>query len=179
MEIFNFKNRDFGLMDEIPQASERQDYDESDEQFYHKALAGALRAVSAIIITMVILLLLCLCSGCSPKIIEREVVKTDTCFIQKERRDSIYLKDSVYVREWIQGDTVRIETLRWRDRWRERIVRDTSYVSVRDTIKITTTREVAKPLSSWQSFQIWVGRLALIAITMLLIVFIINKKGIR
>lgn len=107
-----FKNRDFGLMDEIPQPPERQDYDESDEEFYRKALNGALRAVSSIIITMVILFLLCLCCGCSPKIIEREVIKTDTCFIQKERRDSIYLKDSVYVKEWIQGDTVRLETTR-------------------------------------------------------------------
>lgn len=76
----------------------------------------------------------------------------------------------------MQGDTVRIETLRWRDRWRERIIRDTSYVAVRDTIRVTTTREVAKPLSSWQSFQIWTGRLALIAITLTMAIVIIRRR---
>ena len=137
--------------------------------------AGCLGGMVMLVVMFIAFAIIAIFTGCSPKIIEREVVKTDTCFIQKERRDSIYLKDSVYVKEWIQGDTVRIETLRWRDRWRERIIRDTSYVAVRDTIKITTTREVAKPLSSWQSFQIWVGRIALIVLIAFVVVYVRKK----
>ena len=138
--------------------------------------AGCLSSIIFIVVMFIVFSIMALLSGCSPKIIEREVIKTDTCFIQKERRDSIYLKDSIYVKEWISGDTVRIETLRWRDRWRERIVKDTAYVSMRDTIKVTTTREVAKPLSSWQQFQIWAGRLALIAIALALGIFALKKR---
>ena len=145
------------------------------EDFEAMTSAGCLGGMVFVVVMFIAFTIMVMLSGCSPKIIEREVVKTDTCFIQKERRDSIYLKDSVYVKEWIQGDTVRIETLRWRDRWRERIVRDTSYVSVRDTIKITTTREVAKPLSSWQNFQIWCGRLTLIALIAIAAVYFIPE----
>ena len=138
--------------------------------------AGCLGGAAFVVMMFIAFTIMALLSGCSPKIIEREVVKTDTCFIQKERRDSIYLKDSVYVKEWIQGDTVRIETLRWRDRWRERIIRDTAYIASHDTIRVTTTREVAKPLSSWQSFQIWTGRLALIAIAITIGIIIIRRR---
>ena len=138
--------------------------------------AGCLSGIIFVVVMFIVFSIMAILAGCSPKIIEREVIKSDTCFIQKERRDSIYLKDSVYVKEWIQGDTVRIETLRWRDRWRERIVRDTSYVSVRDTIKVTTTKEVAKPLSSWQQFQIWCGRLTLIALIAIAAVYFIRKR---
>lgn len=146
------------------------------EDFEVIASAGCLGGMVFLVVMFIAFAIIAIFTGCSPKIIEREVVKTDTCYIQKERRDSIYLKDSVYVKEWVKGDTVRIETLRWRDRWRERIIRDTSYVAVRDTIRVTTTREVTKPLSSWQSFQIWTGRLALITIVLTLAIIIIRRR---
>ena len=137
--------------------------------------AGCLGGMVMLVVMFIAFAIIAIFTGCSPKIIEREVVKTDTCYIQKERRDSIYMKDSVYVKEWIQGDTVRIETTRWRDRWRERIIRDTAYVASHDTIRVTTTREVAKPLSSWQSFQIWVGRIALIVLIAFVVVYVRKK----
>ncbi len=34
--------------------------------------------------------------------------------------DSTYHRDSIFVREYIRGDTVYLD--RWRDRWRERVV---------------------------------------------------------
>ena len=37
-----------------------------------------------------------------------------------ERRDSTYQRDSVYIREYIRGDTVYCT--HWRDRWHERVV---------------------------------------------------------
>ena len=137
--------------------------------------AGCLGGMVMLVVMFIAFAIIAIFTGCSPKIIEREVVKTDTCFIQKERRDSIYMKDSVYVKEWIQGDTVRIETTRWRDRWRERIIRDTAYIASHDTIRVTTTREVAKPMSSGQSFQIWVGRIALIVLIAFVVVYVRKK----
>ena len=145
------------------------------DDFEAMTSAGCLGGMVMLVVMFIAFAIIAIFTGCSPKIIEREVVKTDTCYIQKERRDSIYMKDSVYVKEWIQGDTVRIETTRWRDRWRERIIRDTAYVASHDTIRVTTTREVAKPLSSWQSFQIWVGRIALIVLIAFVVVYVRKK----
>ena len=82
--------------------------------------------------------------GCSPKTIEHIQVKTDTCYIQKWQRDSIYINDSIYVVEKQTGDTVRITTDRWHTRWRDRIVRDTAYISKTDTVKVSKTIE--KPI---------------------------------
>ena len=145
------------------------------DDFEAMTSAGCLGGMVMLVVMFIAFAIIAIFTGCSPKIIEREVVKTDTCYIQKERRDSIYMKDSVYVKEWIQGDTVRIETTRWRDRWRERIIRDTAYIASHDTIRVTTTREVAKPMSSWQSFQIWVGRIALIVLIAFVVVYVRKK----
>ena len=37
-----------------------------------------------------------------------------------QQHDSTYHCDSIYIREYIRGDTVYLD--RWRDRWRERVV---------------------------------------------------------
>ena len=39
--------------------------------------------------------------------------------------DTVVVRDSVYVREVMRGDTVYLTRLEWRDRWRTRIERDT------------------------------------------------------
>ena len=39
--------------------------------------------------------------------------------------DTIYLHDSVFVREVMRGDTVYLTRMEWRDRWRTRVVHDT------------------------------------------------------
>ena len=49
-----------------------------------------------------------------------------TSFIQRSARvDTIYLHDSVFVREVQKGDTVYLTRTEWRDRWRVRLVHDT------------------------------------------------------
>lgn len=166
MEYSNFAD-----MPEIPERD-----DESIEDMTARGCIVAMLSVSSIMVILLLLAVLAVFLGCSPRIIDRVEMRTDTCYIQKTQRDSIYLKDSVYVKEWIQGDTVRLEITRWRDRWRERIIRDTAYVSRRDTVKVTVIQQQTKPLSGWQWFQIWAGRLALIAIAMTLTIFFIRKR---
>ena len=39
--------------------------------------------------------------------------------------DTIVMRDSVYVREVMRGDTVYLTRTEWRDRWRTRVVHDT------------------------------------------------------
>ena len=96
---------------------------------------------------------LCFCvalSSCSPKIVERVVVQHDTTTVH--HRDTTYRRDSVYIREWLKGDTVYVDRFRdryvFRDRWRDSVtvreVHDTTAVQV----------EVEKPLSWAQKAKI-------------------------
>ena len=53
-----------------------------------------------------------------------------TSYVQRSAtHDTIYLRDSVYVREVLKGDTVYLTRTQYRDRWRTRLVHDT----IRDT----------------------------------------------
>ena len=74
-------------------------------------------------------------------------------------RDSIFRYDSVFVKD--KGDTLILEKFRYL--YKNRIVKDSIFIN--DTIRVPYPVEVIKqvkaPLTSWQNFQIWCGRLAL------------------
>lgn len=98
---------------------------------------------------------LCLCfalPSCSPKIVE----KWNTQYVYRDvhHRDTVITKDSVYIREWVKGDTVYIEKYKdrfvYRDRWRD------SIIVKRDSVAVETLKEVKveKPLSWSQKVRI-------------------------
>lgn len=96
------------------------------------------------------LLVLSLLPGCSPKVIERVVYQHDTTAVH--HRDSIFFRDSIYVKEWLKGDTVYIEKIKdryiYKDRWRDS-------VSVREVHDTTTVEvKVEKNLSLAQKAKI-------------------------
>ena len=100
----------------------------------------------------VLLAMMILCAGCSPKIIERVVIQRDTTLVH--HRDTMFRKDSVYIREYMKGDTVYIDRYRdryvFRDRWRDS-------VTVRvDSVAVERIKEVKveKPLSFWKRVKI-------------------------
>lgn len=123
--------------------------------------------ISLIDIIICLILAVIMFWGCSPEVIEKIEKQTDTCHIEKIRRDSIYQHDSIYIHEWQKGDTVYLERDRWHTEWREKVIRDTVYISRRDTL--TTIQYVDKPadISGWQWAQIWAGRIAMITIALL------------
>ena len=84
---------------------------------------------------------------------------TDTLRITQHHRDSIYLHDSTFVREYIQGDTVRIITEMWHTAWRERVKTDTIYKSKTDSVPVPhpVIKEVPTELSSWQKAKMNLG----------------------
>lgn len=108
--------------------------------------------VLSITIFPILLLLLTVLPSCSPKIVERVVYQTDTTVVH--HRDSIFRKDSVYVKEWTKGDTVYIDRFRdryiYKDRWRD------SIRVVRDSVAFETIKEVKveQPLSRWKRAKI-------------------------
>ena len=95
----------------------------------------------------------------------REVIRwqRDTTYIERLQVDSIYKRDSVYIRE--KGDTVYIYKERVRDRYR--LLRDTIRLVKVDSIAVERIKEVKveKPLSWGQRLKMrafW-GLLALVA----------------
>ena len=96
------------------------------------------------------MLVLLILAGCSPRIVERIVVQHDTTTVH--HRDTSYCRDSIYIREWMKGDTVYVDRFRdryvFRDRWRDS-------VSVREVHDTTSVKvPVEKPLTGWQRFRI-------------------------
>ena len=103
-----------------------------------------------IIVTVFLMLALSGCGLLRPR--ERIGLRRDTTIIH--HRDSILRRDSVWVREYVKGDTVFIEKIKdrflYRDRWRD------SILVKRDSVTVYRDREVMveKPLSAWQRFRI-------------------------
>ena len=141
---------------------------------------GIVAALYTALVAIIALLIALFFGSCrSVRVIEKEVIKTDTVLTTKIQIDSIYVNDSIYIRELIQGDTVKITTDRWHTRWRDRILYDSIYIAQRDTVRVTDIKEVPRKLSGWQWFQIWAGRLALIAIMLAAGVVIYKKRLFR
>ena len=66
--------------------------------------------------------------------------------LHNSTRDTVYLRDSIYIRELQRGDTVYLTRIEWRDRWRTRVERDT-VVDVRvekEVVQLPPERYVPK-----------------------------------
>ena len=100
-----------------------------------------------------IAILLCLVlASCSPKIYERVSYVHDTTYVSKIQVDSVFKRDSVFIKE--KGDTVFIYKEKIREKYK--LLYDTTYVSVHDTTLIEAVKEVKveKPLSWWQRLKL-------------------------
>ena len=86
-----------------------------------------------------------LMASCSPKIVER--VKVVTEYRNVYQVDTTIQHDSVYIREWIKGDTVRIVEYRDKYIYRYKTIRDTLVKA--DSVAVERIKEVKveKPLS--------------------------------
>ena len=134
-------------------------YDDSDRQ---RALK---RVIKYLIIWLAFLIAISLLASCRQvEYATVEKVRIDTTYITKWQRDSIWLHDSIHVKE--KGDTVMIE--RWHTQWRDRLRVDTIYQATHDTIPqpypIETIKMVEKELSWWQRLRLWIGNIGLLAI---------------
>ena len=142
-------------MPEVP----REDYDEErGEHAYKGCFWSMVMALATFLIVSVILLTSCT----TTKVVEVEKVRTDTTYITKWQRDSVWLHDSIHVTE--RGDTVRIE--RWHTKWRDRLRVDTIYQAKTDSIPVPyeVVKEVPAPLSWWQRVRLWLGNVVLLVL---------------
>ena len=109
-------------------------------------LTGALWGLAVLIVIS----LLCGCK--TVKYVPVETVRTDNVYVDRFARDSVYLRDSVYINRWTYGDTVFVDKVSvkylYRDRWRH----DTVAVTRRDSVQIPLP--VEKPLGWWQQARL-------------------------
>lgn len=93
-------------------------------------------------------------------VIEKEV-HHDSIYFTKVQRDSVWLHDSISVKE--KGDTIRIE--KWHTKYIEREVHDTIYQAKRDSIPVPyeVIKEVPAKLSKTQKGLMTLGILTLMA----------------
>lgn len=110
-----------------------------------------------ILVLMLLLMVLIMLTGCKSHEVVREVVRTDTTYISRLERDSIWLHDSVFVKEHAKGETIFVELTRWHTQYRDRWHTDTTYIAKSDTITTTEIREVERKLTRWQRLRLRLG----------------------
>ena len=128
------------------------------------------------ITALAIIALLALSSCSTTKYIEVPVIKTDTLIVTDHQRDSVYLHDSITIKQ--QGDTIWVQE--WHTKYKLREVHDTTIVATHDTIArpYPIIEYEEKPLTWWQRTVRDLGYLALgaIIIGILLLIFKITKR---
>lgn len=130
-----------------------------------------MRMIKAILI---ILLMSAIWSCRTTEYVPVEIVKTDTTYINKVQRDSIYQLDSIYILD--RGDTVLITKTKYL--YKDRMVRDTVYRSRTDSIQIPYP--VERKLTQWEQFRLDIGGWAMggfIVIIIFMIFYIYVRSG--
>ena len=116
--------------------------------------------------------------GCKTKeYVTVPVHHTDTLRVVQHHRDSIYLHDSTFVREYIQGDTGRIVTEMWHTKYRDRLKTDTLYRSRTDSVPVPypVIKEVKKPLTMIEKGLMGTGIGSIVGILFYCIIFLRKK----
>lgn len=139
----------------------------SDEEWMK---VGCFQGVAFFVMIMVGLALCALFGSCTTtKYVPVIEHKTDTVLKYSTKRDSIWLHDSISVKE--KGDTVRIE--KWHTKYVSKEVHDTTYISKTDSVPVPY--EVVKEVPRKRDMVDWVltitGMLSILGI----IVWVVNK----
>lgn len=129
------------------------------EKNKEKAYQGCGLALVALV------LLLCGCKSIEYVPVVQKETHTDSIYLTKVQKDSIWLHDSIRIEA--RNDTVRVD--RWHTKYVERLLHDTLYLSKRDSIPVPyeVVKEVPAKVSKMERTFMWLGILSLIALTLL------------
>lgn len=132
------------------------------------------RLILSVIFGLLLMLLAVALSGC--KSIKYVPVESEKLvYVDREKRDSIHIYDSIYIREKSGTRIDTLEITRWRTEYREFLKIDS--VFIRDSVQVPYP--VEKQLTRWQAVKMDIGGIAmggLIAIILALILWIIIKR---
>lgn len=121
--------------------------------------------VARLLIIAWVLMLAWLMSGCRTQYVPVESVRTDSIFLSKTLRDSIYVKDSVWVKE--VGDTIWVDKYRYVYKYVS--LHDTIYIERRDSVQVPYP--VERKLTFWEKIKIDVGNTCSLIIFAIIIYF--------
>ena len=127
--------------------------------------------IATVIFWLVFLLFVFCFSSCKTKYVSvpeyhtEYITKTDS-FTQ---RDSIFVKDSIYM--WMKGDTIYKEkfSVIYKDRWRDRYLCDT----IIKTDSVRVPYPVEKQLTKWQQIKLDIGEWVMVALALALIALVV------
>lgn len=100
-----------------------------------------------------------------------ETIRTDSLYLTMHERDSIYIKDSVHIKE--KGDSVFVD--KWHIVYRDRMIRDTAYIEK----ELEVPYPVEKELTWWQKTKLELGEfsIGIILILLIVVIWLVKKKG--
>lgn len=107
-----------------------------------------------LILSWMIFMSVCM-TGCKTVYVPVETVKME--FIERVRRDSIHLLDSVIIREKSGFRVDTVEITRWRFEYRDKLRVDSVYIT--DSIQVPFP--VERQLSKWQRIKMDLGGIAM------------------
>jgi hypothetical protein len=125
---------------------------------------------AAVVIIATILLVSIAFLSCKTVYVPTESVRTE--YTDRFLHDSIYVSDSVYIRD--RGDTVFKE--KWKTKYVERLRVDSfiRHDSIHVPYPVEVTKEVEAELSWWQSLKMETGGITLGVLGVILIYFIVK-----
>lgn len=132
---------------------------------------------SIIAIMAIIVFCMLFCSCGSVKYVPVPEYHTDSVYLTKVQFDSIWQHDSVYIREYVKGDTVYFEHTKWHTKYVEKEVHDTIYKSRTDSIAVPYP--VEKPLTWWQRQKVEFGEVAMAILVGLLVFMFVRFKFLK
>lgn len=148
--------------------------------FAWSAIKERLQALSVVVLLAVAA---ALGSCTTTKYVEVPKVHTDTLYVSKTQKDSIYLHDSIFVNQWKSGDTIYQTRDRWRTEWRDRLVTDTVLHLVRDTVAkpypVIQEKKVEAALTWWQRFRMMLGDIAIIIVGFCCVGLVVKEIVLR
>ena len=119
---------------------------------------------------LLICTLISLLSGCkSVQYVPVETARTDSVYIDRFQRDSIYQRDSVFVNRWTAGDTVYQDKVVWKYVYRDKVKYDTVAILRSDTVRVPYP--VERRLSTWEQVRLNVGGWAIGCMVITIIIF--------
>lgn len=126
--------------------------------------------VKRLLLVIISFILLSSLAGCkSVQYVPVETVRTDSVYVDRFQRDSIYQRDSVYVNRWTAGDTVYQDKVVWKYVYRDKVKYDTVAILSSDSVRVPYP--VERKLTRWEQFRLDVGGWAIgIVIIVILIV---------
>lgn len=127
--------------------------------------------VKRLLLVIISFILLSSLAGCkSVQYVPVETVRTDSVYVDRYLRDSIYQRDSVYVNRWTAGDTVYQDKVVLKYIYRDKVKYDTVAVLRSDTVRVPYP--VERKLTRWEQFRLDVGgwAIAVVVVTILVVV---------